>query len=248
MFERQHAMTQEPLAANSNSSAWTAQRAGIATCALGMVLMSQGLAAELPLAVAGKLGASVGGTAILLDPIYGIALATLEDPSSLLPEAPRSMVLQTTTSTLITGKTPVLRVLDVLPEFWAEPAVWGHFLKGPGAASGFGNEILPRDWAGRPATDRRAYPLDAGLRSVELAESFSIPFTLGTLHINYLRSGILLSFTGRAAHAYAIQYTAALTRPFSVIQTVISPDSSSQTAVLPILGGSGFFRVVELTP
>lgn len=240
-------MIHEPLVSSPRLPSSTV-RNGIACWAIAWGLVSGAGAAETPLAVAGRPGTTVGATTVLRDPVDGTAIATLEDPSSQLPSDIRPLVLQTTGVDAGPGTAPALRVVDVLPEFWAEPAVLNHFLKGPGAASGFGNEIRPRDWAGIPATDRRAYPMDAGLRSVELAPSFTIPSNIGRVRVSYLPRQIVLTFDGLGAHAYAVHYTTALTRPFTVVTSLISADSRPQTVVLPASDEAAFFRVVELIP
>ena len=216
---------------------------------LGLALLSASPSpAGPPLAAAGRQGAVAGSTGVLVDLIYGEPVALLEDPFSRIPANGQSRVFQTEAVTPADSSFPRLRVVDALPEFWAQPSIWRHFTKGPGAASGFGREIGARDWAGRPATDRRAYPLDPGLHSVALAGPNSTPPGVGLITVTYGATGLLLRWNGIVGRAYGLQFTPTLTRPFTSAGLVVGEATGPQIFPLPLAGSAGFYRIVELTP
>lgn len=213
------------------------------------VLLSVAVLASEPLPVVGQPAASVDGLTLLLDPVDGTPIALLEGAVGRLPPQRRSLTLHGFRDETSSAGLPLLRVTDVLPEHWAEPAVWQPFRTGPAAYSGLGRELRMKDWAGRPLTDRRAYGLDNGLPSRRTSAAFSGP-GVGTVGLSVGPSSISfsLTWTGVAGRLYAVEHTADLSRSFRVIRTLIAAEDRQLMVELPADGAAGFYRVVELPP
>jgi hypothetical protein len=218
----------------------------LALVASGLAALNSALAAD-PLPVAGRVGPSTASTTLWLDPVSRTPEALLSDPFGRLPTESRSTVLQTIDETPSGAGLSRLIVTDTLPEFWAEPAVWEPFLKGPAAFSGFGREFRARDWAGRMTTDRRAYALDPGLEGSWTPATFSPPGA-GLLTPGFGRVSFILTWNGIAGRVYRLDHTATLERPFLAVQTVIPGEDGSLTLSLPLDGSQGFYRVTEIEP
>jgi len=175
-------------------------------------------------------------------------VALIDDPNLVLPPERRQVVLETEVESASGAAVPRLRVVDSLPEFWAQPSVWRHFTKGVGAASGFGRDLQPRDWAGRPASDRRAYPLDRGIAKTLLPEGLPTQPGIGAITLTANARTVFIQWNGVVGHTYSLQFTPTLLRPFAATGPVIAQTPGVQTVSLPLPGEAGFYRVVELTP
>jgi hypothetical protein len=114
----------------------------------------------------------------LRDANRGGLVAALRDPRNLLIGSDKHVTLQAETSLVpeVNGL-PVLKVLGVTPEFWAEPAVWRHWNQLPGGFSGYPAGPKPKDFAGVPFTTSRAYRTDNGLetRRLDAPNEFETP-------------------------------------------------------------------------
>jgi hypothetical protein len=213
---------------------------------LALVALALARAAD-PLPVAGRIGPTASGTTLWLDAESRAPTALLTDPSGRLPTESRSLVLQTIDASPISPGFRHLEVADAFPEFWAQPAVWEVFLKGPGAFSGLGRELQARDWAGRRTTDRRAYALDPGLeRSWTL--SAVAPPGVGLVTPGLGQGSLRLSWSGLAGRVYRIDRALTLARPFQELQTLIAAEDGSLTLDLAFDGSEGFYRVAEIEP
>ena len=104
----------------------------------------------------------VFSTAFLINPATESLQAGLMDPFGLLPPERRGVVVQGELNGVELNGLPLLEVRTVLPEFWIQPASHQHFQKGPSAYSGYGRNLQPRDFAGVPLNERRAYQHDNG--------------------------------------------------------------------------------------
>ena len=140
-----------------------------------------------------------------------------------------------------------MRLADALPEFWAQPAVWKQFLRGPDAYSGWGGELHARDWAGLPATDRRSYRLDPGLRTVPTSTSAAPP-GVGSIRLGVFAGALHLAFNRLAGRVYQVYFTADLSRTFVFKQTFIASEVGEFQIALPTAGFQGFYRLAEIAP
>ncbi|MBI1841537.1 MAG: hypothetical protein HYR88_11890 [Verrucomicrobia bacterium] len=201
--------------------------------------------ADSPLALAGHQESAGGGALNWDDPLTGFSVASLLDPSERLSLGDESIVLQARTS-FIPGPFPELRVDDALPAFWAQPSVWGHFIKGPGAYSGFNRELCSRDWLGRLATDQRAYALDPGLRRFSAPDRVPFPF-VGIISVLPAPDGLALAWTAVAGHTYPIEQSSSALGPFGQAQVWTSPLSGPARLTVIPAGKASFYRVADLT-
>jgi hypothetical protein len=190
---------------------------------------------------------SAGGMTLLLDAVERDPVALLLDPDTRLLEHDRPAVLQTVWENPEATGLPRLRLADPLPEFWVQPASWRPFVRGPEGYSGMGTEVRARDWAGIPATDRRAYRLDPGLRKAPTLSSVAPPGA-GLLRLGGSTGAFRLTWNGVAGRVYQLYYTADLGRPFQLVDILIASEDGEAQFALPTLGSSGFYRVAEVTP
>jgi hypothetical protein len=178
---------------------------------------------------------------MLRDPFSGYPMALLDDRfQRLLPS--QAGIIQGTHKENSSGL-PVLVVGDVSPEFWAQPSAWKMFQRGPSAYSGFGNDISPREWAGRPASDRRAYALDPGPKQyVPIPRSTE---GVGLIQIQIAAGSVLLRWQARPGRIYVIESTAALGKSFEPLQTMSSLEEGPVVLQLPRTSAHQFYRVAE---
>ena len=211
-------------------------------------LLPLGLAhGEEPLPLCALPSVSADGLTLLLDPVDHTPIALLSDPNARLPLNRWPVVLQTVWENRDATGLPRLRLADALPEFWAQPAVWTPFLRGPDAYSGQGTEVRARDWAGLPATDRRSYRLDPGLRTAPTPTSVAPP-GVGSIRLRIGGDALQLAWTGGAGRIYQVHFTADLGRPFQLMQTLIASADGEAQIALPKAGFQGFYRLAEIAP
>ena len=200
----------------------------IASAALGVASTH----AESPIASAGHQESAGGGALNWDDPLTDLPVASLFDPSERLSIGGESIVIQARAA-FILGAFPELRVDDALPAFWAQPSVWGHFMKGPGAYSGFDRELCSRDWLGRLATDQRAYAFDPGLRRSATPDAVPVPF-VGVIAALPTPDGLALAWNAVAGHTYSIEESSSVLGPFGQTQVWTSPLSGpARLMVIP---------------
>ncbi len=225
-------------------------RRGLATLLVGGGLLGlvDGSRASESVWTVGRSSMVAGGYTLLLNPVDGIPAALLDDPFHLMVPERRLAALRGVAEVAATTGLPVLRVTCVLPEFWAEPAAWGHFRAGPDAYSGEGRAVGIKDWAGRPETDRRAYALDNGLPPRMTAQSFP-PLGGGQLTLVRGAASLLISWRGGEGRVYALEFTGDLATPFRAVSTFIQAEDGEVTlSVSPEDGEAGYYRVSEQLP
>lgn len=199
----------------------------------------------VPLSTAGHSSWVEGDIFIWDDPSTGFPVASVLDPFGRISPGRESVVIQAHAE-FSSSRIPVLIVDDAMPAFWAQPAVWNHFLKGPGAYSGFGRDLGPRDWMGRTATDQRAYAFDRGLRNVEAPDPAPSPF-VGSITGALSDTGVTLTWTAIAGHAYSIQRSASVLGPFDPARVWVSTfDGTAKLTLQPSLA-TEFYKVVDVT-
>ncbi|HMJ92056.1 MAG TPA: hypothetical protein VK530_19700 [Candidatus Acidoferrum sp.] len=174
------------------------------------------------------------------DPVTGQPVALLEDSSAWLWSA-GSAVLQGAVSEN-PGALAIVRVEDALPEFWADPSV--HNRMGPTVFSGFGKDAGPREWAGRPAFDRRAYALDPGW---ELQSALAPPASSGVNIQITISNSVTLHWHALPGRVYGVDFTPSLNQPFQTVRTNGSPTEQNMSVTLPLNTVHGFYRIAEQT-
>jgi hypothetical protein len=212
-------------------------------CALAMTVEAVTMAAE-PRAMAGR-WEHIGETNeihwVLRDPLSGDPMALLDDRFGRLSASGGSGIIQGTRDESGSGS-PVIIVEDVSPEFWAEPSAWKMFQRGPSTYSGFGNDLGPREWAGRPDSDRRAYALDPGSKQYDPAP----PLTEGVvIEIQLSPGSVRLRWQARPGRIYVVESTPALGQLFQPLQTVSSLEDGPVVLQFPRTSARRFYRVAE---
>ena len=202
---------------------------------------------EEPLPLCALPSISAGDLTLLLDPVEHTPIALLSDPFVRHSMNGLPVVLQTERDNPDATGLPRLRLADESPEFWAQPAVWKSFQRGPDAYSGWGTELRARDWAGLPTTDRRAYRLDPGLRAAPTTTSV-VPPGVGSIRLGNAAGSLQLIWNGVAGRVYQVYFTADLSRPFQLIQTSIAAQDGEARFPLPTAGSQGFYRIAEIAP
>lgn len=200
-----------------------------------------------PLSVCALPSVSTNGNILLLDPVTHVSIAFLSDPNGRLADRSQPVILQTVGPNDIGATLPTLKLVDALPEFWAQPASFSPFLKGPGAYSGQGTEIRAQDWAGMQATDRRAYRLDPGLKLTPVI-AYSVPREAVRLTVKRVADSLLVEWAGVAGRTYQLQFATSVNGPFALVQTFnAAQDGAIQTNISPN-GTQGFYRVADISP
>jgi hypothetical protein len=211
--------------------------------AVAVLLTHDTAAASEPRAVAGQ-WEQVGETDWLLrDPLTAHPVALLEDPFGWLLRGGGQGVIDTAWTSHPAGL-DVMNVEEVSPEFWAQPSAWNMFQRGPSMYSGFGRDAGPREWAGRPDFDRRAYDLDSGWQVEEVLATPPTP-GVGPIKIQVKAGLLALHWQALAGRVYVIEFTPALTRPFQTLQTLGSLVEGDMSMELPMSSADGFYRIAE---
>lgn len=202
---------------------------------------------EQPLSVCALPSVSTGGNILLLDPVTHVAIALLSDPNGRLADRSQPVILQTVGPNDIGATLPTLTLVDVLPEFWAQPASFSPFLKGPGAYSGEGAEIRVQDWAGMQSTDRRSYRLDPGLKLTPVI-AYSVPREGVRLTVKRISNSLFVEWSGVAGRTYQLQFAASVNGPFALVQTLNAAQDGAIQANISPNDTQGFYRVAEISP
>ncbi len=206
-----------------------------------------GGAADLE-SVAGSWGLPASGDRFLRDPRFGEAVALLADATGRLPETGTGIVVGILERTP-TNELPTLHAEDALPSFWRQPSVWGFAQQGPAAFAGRGREPGFREWAGRPAFDRRGSPLDPGWSTpfVSSGPSGSDGPTPGRLGARREGATVVLTWSVRGGRRYAVEFSRSLEGAFSELRAVDAPRDAMMSLSLPLEGGQGYYRIAELS-
>ncbi len=209
--------------------------------AVVMAAAHPGIAVELR-AVAGKWEPTGGSDWVLRDALTRRPVALVEDAFGRLAVG-GSGVIQGALDSNLEGL-GILTVYDVSPEFWAQPSVWNTFQRGPSGFAGFGRDAGPREWAGRPAFDRRADALDPGWQVVGNSSApVSAPAT--SLGIQANPGSLVLHWPAPRGHLYVIESAPSLDQPFQPFKTFGSVAEGEISVVLPTDSQQGYYRVTE---
>jgi hypothetical protein len=199
------------------------------------------LAAAEPRAVAGHWeGVGTNGW-LLRDPLTARPVALLDDPfGSFSPDG--AGIIEGLYESHPIGL-DVISANGVSPEFWAQPSVRKRIHQGPSAYSGFGTDAGPREWAGRPDFDRRAYDLDPGWRDEEFVSAPSPG--AGTIGIQIDAGSLTLAWHAQPGRVYTIEFTTSLNEPFQPVQTLGTIGEGDTSVELPMGPTTGFYRIAE---
>ena len=174
---------------------------------------------------------------------YGDKVAALSDPRALLRESEWAILQVQTTDTFAQGL-PVLEVIDVLPEYWQQPAVWRSWGKDFGTWAGVGSRAQPKDYAGVPSEDRRAYHVDNGLPGPLLYGGSSGPTHPPVILRAQLDSqGLRLTWNVQAGSQYDVLGSTNISNGYSAVGNVTAASSGTATFTVPTTGPQRFFKI-----
>lgn len=212
------------------------------------------LASE-PLPVSGQVLPNVSrgffSSAFLLDSVTGEMVAGLVDPMGLLGKAEAAILQTERTGRVEVNGSPLVEVQGVLPEFWAQPASHQHFLKGPGAWSGYGRDWQGKDFAGVPLNGRRAYPHDNGFpRRVTFSggSSGGAPAPLRVTETRATGDGLTLRWEASPALRYRLLGSARLDGDFQLIQEFVAPADGLLEILIPRTSEQSFYVLEAVQP
>ena len=211
--------------------------------AAALILTPSASAGSEPRAVAGNWERVGGNDWLLRNPLTAQPVALLEDPHGWLLAPGGGGVIDGAWEPNPAGL-DVLRVQEASPEFWAQPSVWSLIHRGPATNSGFGMDAGPREWAGRPDFDRRAYDLDPGWQGEDVLAHPPTP-GVGTIKIMVNRGALALHWHALPGRVYVIEFTPTLNRPFQTMQTRGALTEGDMSMELPMDSAHGFYRIAE---
>jgi hypothetical protein len=146
---------------------------------------------------------------------------------------------------------PLLEVQGVLPEYWTQPASHQHFLKGPGAWSGYGRDFQAKDYAGVPLNSRRAYQHDNGLpRTVTFSGGGSggTPLPLRVAETQAIGDALALRWQASPALRYRLLGGATLDGDFQLVEEFIAPADGLLEILIPRTSEQSFYLLQAVQP
>jgi hypothetical protein len=173
---------------------------------------------------------------------YGDNVAALRDPRMLLRESVWTVLQVQTTDTLAQGL-PVLEVVDVLPEYWEQPAVWRSWGKDFGTWAGVGSRHGPENYAGAPLEDRRAYHYDNGLPGPVLYGGPGNTHPPVILRVELNAQGLKLTWNVQAGSQYDVLGSANVSSGYVVVGNVTAASSGVVSFTVPTDGSQRFFKI-----
>ena len=213
--------------------------------AMLLVCVSAATAAGEALSVAGfVVRLTTGGTAPyrLQNSRHGDNVAALSDPRLLLRESEWA-VLQVQTTDAFAEGLPVLEVVDVLPEYWEQPAVWRSWGKDFGTWAGVGSRHGPENYAGAPLEDRRAYHIDNGLPGPVLYGGSGPAHPPVFLSAELNAQGLKLTWNVQAGSQYDVLGSSNVSSGYMAVGNVTAASSGTATFTVPTTGGQRFFKI-----
>ena len=189
-------------------------------------------------------------SAFLLDPVTDEMVAGLLDPLGLLGKAETAILQTERTGKVEVSGLPLLEVQGVLPEFWAQPASHQHFLKGPGAWSGFGRDFQAKDFAGVPLNSRRAYHHDNGLPRPVFSGGSSgrTPLPLRVTETRASGDALALRWQASPALRYRLLGGATLDGDFLLVEEFIAPADGLLEILIPRTSEQSFYLLQAVQP
>lgn len=203
-----------------------------------------------PVSVAGIVEAAPVGqffsSHFLRHPESGEIVAGLSDSENRLSTGGRRVTLQTERLEIpeINGL-PILRVVSVLPDHWAQPSVWSGEQKGPGTFSGFQMDREAKDFAGMPFTSSRAYSGDHGLEgNFHVPRTLQVGTSLRVVDFRTENEGFVVSFEAVAGLSYELQFTETVEEEAETVATVRPLFRGLATISVPRESeGTGFYLI-----
>jgi hypothetical protein len=182
-------------------------------------------------------------SAFLRDANNGALVAGLRDPQNRLGGVGISghvTILAETTYAREVNGLPIYRVLELLPEYWAQP--WGRSARKPSNFSG-PPDTRAKDFAGTPATTYRSYAMDNGLerRTLGLPDANATPAPLRVTQAEFNPRAFLGKFEAQAGLTYELQRLSALGGAAETVSTITVTVSGPLSIAVPPQGDVGFF-------
>jgi hypothetical protein len=223
--------------------------AGFLFCVAAQVKSSE------PLAVSGEVVANSSrgffSSAFLLDAVTGEMVAGLADPLGLLGKGETAILQTERTGRVEVSGAPLLEVRGVLPEFWSQPASYRHFVKGPGAWSGYGRDFQAKDFAGAPLNSRRAYQHDNGLaRAITFSggSGGGAPAPLRVTESRVSGDALALRWQASPALRYRLLGGATLDGAFQLVEEFMAPADGLLEILIPRTSEQSFYLLEAVQP
>jgi hypothetical protein len=220
--------------------------------AVGFILAmgATGRAGEV-VVVSGILEAAPAGlffsSHFLRDPNNGGLIAGLRDSGGrLFTGSQRVTLVGEKTATPEINGLPTLKVLSLLPEYWAQPSIWTDKQQLPGTFSNHPRGAKPKDFAGVPFTTFRAYKMDNGWETRRLDAPSETetppPLKVGPFLLNADGFfGAVQAFTGLT---YELQHLKSLDElPQTIASTTATIDGTLSIGAPRQEGTMGFYLI-----
>lgn len=183
-------------------------------------------------------------TAFLRDAYTGALVAGLRDPQNRLggvAAGGRVTILAETSYSRDVDGSPIYRVLELLPEFWAQP--WGRSTRQPSNFTGSPG-ARAKDFAGTPATTYRSYAMDNGLARrapLALPSAVEMPIPLRVAQAEVSIRQFLGRFEAQAGLTYELQRVSELGGAAETVSTAAATVSGPLSITAVPQGDMGFF-------
>jgi hypothetical protein len=173
---------------------------------------------------------------------YGDNVAALSDPRALLRESEWSILKVEATGTFAQGL-PVMEVIDVLLEYWEQPAIWNSWGKDFGTWAGVGSRSRPEDYARAPLEDRRAYRVDNGLSAATYGGSGGNTHPPVFLNAQLASKELRLTWNVLAGFQYDVLGSTDVTAGYVVVSNVTAAASGMVSLTFSTPGTQKFFKI-----
>lgn len=152
----------------------------------------------------------------------------------------RVTILAETTYARDVDGSPIYRVLELLPEYWAQP--WGRAPRQPSNFTGSPG-VRAKDFAGTPATTYRSYAMDNGLerRALSLPDATKIPTALRMTQPQFNPRAFFVNFEAQAGLTYELQRVKKLGGALEIVSTFDVTVSGPLSIAAAPQGDMGFF-------
>ena len=146
----------------------------------------------------------------------------------------------------------LLDVESVLPEHWVRSSAWSLTAKGPGAYTRIGRDSQPKDFAGIPFEELRAYQWDNGFEApldrVASSSPNDTPTPLRVREVQLTRSGLTVHVDSVAGIKYQLLESLSPEGPYRVVDEITPSQDGDQTLQAALSAVRGFYRVLVTQP